>query len=1498
MSNIRKNVSWARLIEQFNRTGVADSAALRLRFNGVAQRLSALLSGTTAPDPPAAPADFTATSPAPGRVELSWTAEAAAEDYVVFRDIATGPGAIAGTTVATSYTFTNLSAGLYRFEVASRNTAGTGPRSGSITVEVTEVTAPPSTPDSVTGLAVVGDATVDGVTLTWDAFTGGTVTARLERSVDGANFEALADGLGSAGTLVDSRNLTAGLTNSYRIIGINEAGIESAPSAAVDVVIGSVAGDTTPPPVPEMATILSGGISVANAQIYATCEPVFAADLAGYQFGISTTDDPATAEWGATVSANHSYIIEHNGSRVLSGTTYYVWARSVDSTVPANVSDASSAALETLIVLTLSVDGPFKPSNLLGESPAPGTVNFSWGLGVNSGPISNFQIYQSVDGGPEELVSEPDANDREATINNLDVDTAYTFRMRSEGITGTFSAYTEELTLFAAGQDATGGGVGQGQGPYDGETAFGSDYIVPGETLDYVVDLREYTGTFNSVAEAFGILEMRTTAYPEGHPFYIPLPGINEDPVRVAVLLPDRVETRPLNISRLGVNGMDRAAPEWMRGSAIELHLVGSAVSALGDAVSDSENVRDNGSTLEFGYIYAPDASELEDSLVLDLAMERGTTALHLHNWSIEPDAQSANSVRLGRTEASVGGNTALVSGRNEVFLHNSRVLFGMDSTGGQQGIRSYMTRLNLDGVYMDLPHIQGHAILMDLVPNGDMGWTRTNIYRAGGSFAVFADTGFNFPLEAAETGTLTISDWVCPDAWGSRFSLASGALFRHMGMHQKIRIANSDFVSTRVSGATRGSWNNFNVLAENIGDGNFTGSVPLVSMTPRAEAGIPVTLNANGLLSDGLELDGVRFFSEDPRISIVDARAADVINIRNSVLLNNDGGTIDIASGGTGAVDYLFSNFIMLNNNLTADVAQFESDYSIAASQLPTVIAGSNDVAIGDGVDTFQWTQFEGPEWVEYQDPTTGATIPGDPSGGGGGGGAGEIPVLQAWDLKDNPIATNKTIRMGLLRSTRETRTTGELPFIRVWSEGYPLYPQYSELAQFDDGAGTIVSFHATETSGQTGLPPEFGGSGSFASLYSPSFMELSNDGKTISVSDVDWQYDVSYTDKDTLHMSGGGSYTNVADEDATHPAQGRRPVGGELLMTNIGIDYQNLDNEGNNPKWCSRMYNIPNIVWENCDFSNNANEHGTYLNTYEDFTARGCTYYQMGSQGIQLTSRASGVGGESEVNNGPIEASTNTLVEDCHFIDCTAAHAGRGGTRSATTATLSNRGTVQFPARIEVKDSTFVCAVEDAGVGEVGYGSGVRAGAQSMGCIVTGFEKGLASFTDPSDSTRAGGVAQLHSEIILSNVLFHRVNPGRTAVSLRSAECITIENCVWVNDYVGNDPGSVQYNNPLNIDENTSNIRDEPTLRSRYLLVRNNYAPSENVGGALNYMGESNRSNAINSGQIGLIDVDLHCPDEEIVYDLWSTDDIGFGPGVLYRGAIRPEFSLTPTT
>ena len=49
---------------------------------------------------------------------------------------------------------------------------------------------------------------------------------------------------------------------------------------------------------------------------------------------------------------------------------------------------------------------------------------------------------------------------------------------------------------------------------------------------------------------------------------------------------------------------------------------------------------------------------------------------------------------------------------------------------------------------------------------------------------------------------------------------------------------------------------------------------------------------------------------------------------------------------------------------------------------------------------------------------------------------------------------------------------------------------------------------------------------------------------------------------------------------------------------------------------------------------------------------------------------------------------------------------------------------------------------------------------------------------------------------------------------------------------------------------------------------------------------------------GGQGIAYFDLHCPNEEIVYDLWTTDDIGFGPGVLYRGEIRPGFSLTPTT
>ena len=1481
MSKFIPPTDWIKLSAQAN-DPAPSNAAFQSRCDSIARRLRSLIAGQNGGQLPPAPEGLVGSSTEPRTVDLSWTEVSGASRYLVYSGLPGDVPALVGSTGSESFRALAQEPGIRAYYVSAENAVGEGPRSSAVLVDV-DADDPPvlDPPDEVTGLSVAAISPADeGAVLTWDATTGTTTSVRLERRIlPAAVYSTIATGV-TATTYTDTDGLIPGDVIEYRAIGVNNAGFESPPSAPVSTEIGSPAGDTEPPPVPVMIAADAEGTATIDPVMTCVCSSVVASDLAGYQFGISDVNDSATAEWSDTFADPLGYISRHNGAALLGGTTYYVWARSVDTSVPPNISDASQTPNSEFVVLTIEVTAPKKPLNLLAESPGLGEVALSWGLSETSGAIEEFEIW-SQDSVDELWVQRGTApfTARTASVTGLEVDRLYRFRMRSVSPTGLQSNWSREVELFAAGQDATGGGVGQGQGPYDGMTAFGDDYYVP-ETVDYVVDVRS-SDAAGCLRNALGILKTRAE-YPEGHPLKIELADRGETATQIAILLPDGIETEALNLGRTGFQGNPNVGSSFLRSTSVALHLVGSAVTALRDPLLDAEAVRDRNPGLSFGFVYEP-LSAAQEALLLDLAMEQGETQVHLWNWQIRNEC-AQNAIRLGRDVAAVGNNTALVSGQNEAYLHNCEIL--NQSFESQNGIMAFNTRLNMDGVYIDLPYAQGHAIVTDATPYGDMAWERTNVHRCGGSVAAMLGTGrIESPFANATPGTLTISDWVSPDTWSSRYAPLQGAMLRGEGLHQDLLIRDCDILAVRDTGAISSVWPPASPLSENIADTGIEGTMPVLS-TPHKVTVSPMVKTPAGYYCGAVRVENSRLYSKECRTWLIGIQAAPDIDLVGNVMVTTGGGNIEIGSSGPGTVDGMFDEFDMSGNNVAGDVAAFETAYSIASTQVPDVIAGRNDVNLGSSTEDQAWVNFTGPDWNPPQDPPDTGT------------------VINAWDAIGNTTAQNKELRRPVLMAQRAPRPyTGEMPFVRHWGVGYPDLsndpdPQFDNLLQWPDGNGTFLSYHATENGGQTGTPPEFGGEGSFKALFDPPYVLHENDGKTLKFKDV-VVFRPANDGRDPLHFSSGQSWSAPNPDGASIHTEHRRPLGGRVVLENVFCDLENVDEAGDQPKWFTRGYNLPDFEVNDCDFMRDANEHAIYINPYEDVIVRRSTFFEIASQGIQLTCRASGEGGETEINNGPIERSTYTLLDDCHFIDCTTAHAGGGGTRPSYTATLSNRGTCAYPAKIEVKNCSFVVDVDNAGVGQPGYGSGVKEGAHSMGQLVTGFEKGMSTFTRPEDSTRPNGVAQVHSEIILRNNLFHRMNPGRNAVSLRSAECITIENCVWISDYNGD--GSVAgsgtvYYRPLTLDVNTTLIRERPALRCRYLLVRNNWAPPETVGSPIAYHGEDRPYDV--PASLGTPYFDLHCPNEEIVYDLWTTNDIGFGPGVLYRGDIRPGFSLTPTT
>lgn len=1386
MSRHIDRVDWASLVLKASDPSVPSTEGFKIRLDAIARRVKAIIGGTAQEELPDAPTGLVGSSSSPLSASLVWDPTPTATGYRVYMGPQGEIPALLGLTALTTFDASPVPEGVSSFSVSAVNTAGEGPRSATVAVDVQGSGDPPAPPpDDITGFSIAADPSVSaGVELSWDAFTGSTVTARIERrTMIQPAYATVATGV-SGLTYTDFTDLTVGTTYEYRMIPRNPQGFEGNPTPAQTVTINSNP-DTEAPPVPTMIAADAFGSFAVPAQITCVCSQVFAPDLVGYQFGLSLADDPATAEWSETFSNNVATLDSHNGGGILGGMTYYVWARSVDATVPANVSAPSPQSNSELVQLTANLPNgsrPKKPSNVLVESPASGEAHVTWTVPETS-TFTGFEVYRREGEGPFFMVEEVVRTTREHTSEGLDPAKLYTFYVVTLGLESS-SDPSDEASIYPAGQDATGGGTGQGEGPYDGMTAFGPDYYVP-ETIDYLVDVRAFPAA-GALSRAFSTLRTRTE-FPEGHPQRVVLnPRTDEQATQVAILLPDGVETDNFVLSRNGIAGARVVNPNFLSTRHCEIHLVGSSAAGLGDAVLDAEAVRDRDPSVNFGFAYEPTEGQLE-GLVLDLAMERGNTGIHLWNWSMR-NATGRDAVRVGRSTQDVGTNTGMVSGQNEFYMHSCELVTLEGSEASQNGVVAYNTRVNMDGVYVDMPHASANAFALAATPYGDMLWQRVNVHRIGGSAGVLVGDGrLAGAFGNSSPGELRLKDWVSPDTWSGRYAQYAGAVVRHEGMHQKIVLEDCDIVYPRATGTTASSWPPNNPLGENISDTGITGSMPILSVAHKQTV-VPMELMSNGYYVNGVSITGCRFFAEDARVAMVAVNAAPDISIEQSVIVGGASAQIDIASAGPGTTTGLFGSFYMFGNNASGGVAAFETEYSISGSVVPDVIVGRNDVNLGSSTEDQDWRNFAGPDWNPPQDPfMSGETV----------------NAMDLFEAGFTRIAAKEVI-VPAMQANREPRGWN--------SGGY-------DINEWRVDAGEPQGVYIRTTGNDD-------------------FFEVSADKLTITYSDVDNVTDNMFPYSQKIYYSqyankGDNINTPLLGTSGTGDAPGEvrvvcprnlyeRPVGAKVIMDNVSAkDRTNLWLAGEGTpspplrilKWGGRHNAMPDLRVVNCDFGTIHEEHGHYGNSEGPLYLEGNTYRNTAGQGTQWVHRSetelgdlTGTGDQQTPENfqyDPLDPPYRT-VKNCHFVDCGSYSIARG--RSSSSLTFQDSGYPTLPSpRVLIEDCTFVSGLDTTEAaanegsalasqdGSYRYDDGdSNYGYRTSGEIRVGIEGGyfrnkthysgvdMRTVADARDDDSAA----IHKRLEMKNLYIHTMDNDKAIVNIDGCRTTIIEDCVIIQE------------------------------------------------------------------------------------------------------------------
>jgi phosphodiesterase/alkaline phosphatase D-like protein len=345
------------------------------------------------------------------QIELSWTDIYDYEDG--FR-LERSADSIHFTPIAylpadtTDYTDTNLIPGtFYSYRVAAYN--GEGDSFFSMTVNATTLPLPPFTPADL----VASASSQSVVTLTWADMANNETGFRIERSLDGVNFDLAASVDSNVTGYVDS-GLTAATTYYYRVAATNAGG--SSPYS-------DLAATTTLPNPPSAPSALTAtALSQTNIALVWV-------DNAGNETGFQverSLDGISFVQIAAPLENSTSYVDNAVGAN----TTYYYRVRSVNA--------GGNSAYSVTATATTLPNPPAAPSALIATPVSQTRIDLSWT--DNASNETSFNIQRSIDGITFDTIASVGANVTTYSDTGLAAVTSYHYRITAGNAGGTSAA--------------------------------------------------------------------------------------------------------------------------------------------------------------------------------------------------------------------------------------------------------------------------------------------------------------------------------------------------------------------------------------------------------------------------------------------------------------------------------------------------------------------------------------------------------------------------------------------------------------------------------------------------------------------------------------------------------------------------------------------------------------------------------------------------------------------------------------------------------------------------------------------------------------------------------------------------------------------------------------------------------------------------------------------------------------------------------------------------
>lgn len=252
--------------------------------------------------PPSTPTGLAATPVSLSQINLSWTASTdnvGVTGYGIFRD-----GLQVGTTAATSYSDTGLSAGTnYTYAVDAFDAAGNlSTQSSTVSTSTLSDTTAPSVPTGLTATAVSSSQ----VNLSWSASSDNVGVTGYDIYRNGVQVAT------TAATSYSDIGLSASMGYTYTVAAFDAEDNVSAQSGSVSATtLASSSTDTTPPSVPPGLSASAVSSSQINLTWTASTDNVGVTGYKVYRNGtqIGTTAGTSYSDTGLSVSTTYSYTV-------------------------------------------------------------------------------------------------------------------------------------------------------------------------------------------------------------------------------------------------------------------------------------------------------------------------------------------------------------------------------------------------------------------------------------------------------------------------------------------------------------------------------------------------------------------------------------------------------------------------------------------------------------------------------------------------------------------------------------------------------------------------------------------------------------------------------------------------------------------------------------------------------------------------------------------------------------------------------------------------------------------------------------------------------------------------------------------------------------------------------------------------------------------------------------------------------------------------------------